>query len=40
MDEEVLAIQTIQGDQSQDAMRTWTPEEEHCTTDQNNNSDW
>lgn len=39
MDEEVLAIQTIQGDQSQDAMRTWTLTEEHRTTDQNNNND-
>lgn len=29
MDEEVLAIQTIQGDQSQDAVRTWTSKEEH-----------
>lgn len=34
MDEEVLAIQTIQGDQSQDAVRTWTSKEEHCKTDQ------
>lgn len=34
MDELVLAIQTIQGDQSQDAMRNWTPKEEHCKTDQ------
>lgn len=39
MDEEVFAIQTIQGDQSQDAMmRTWTPEEENCKH-QNNNRD-
>lgn len=34
MDEEVLAIQAIQGDQSQDAMGTWTSKEEHCKTDQ------
>lgn len=38
MDEEVLAIQAIQGDQSYDAMTTRTPEEEHCTTNQKNNS--
>lgn len=35
MDEEVLAIQTIQGDRSQDAVTTGTSkEEEHCKTDQ------
>jgi len=35
MDEEALASQTTQGDRYQDAMRTWTPEEEeHRKTDQ------
>lgn len=34
MDEEVLAIHTIQGNHSQDAMTTWTPKGEHCKTDQ------
>lgn len=32
MDEE---LRYIQGDQSKDAMKTQTPEEEHCTIDRN-----
>lgn len=40
MDEEVLAAQTIQVDQSQDVNRTWTSKGSIAKTDQSNNSDW